>query len=209
MAADPYEQLLERMTTVAADDPRIVGLVLYGSRAAGTADAYSDMDVGVISTDAAVEEVIRDRAALIGRVGEPLFLEDFGEPANAHVILADGVAFEFIVRAIGKVVDDGPHRIVLDKNGHLAVALARKAEPDVVASSDEEVRKLIHYFWHEVEHVVTALGRQQLTWAHGGLEEMRGICLRLGRINAGAEPEDEEPYWKVDGALDEAFLVRL
>ena len=195
---------------MAADDDRIVGLLLYGSRASGKADAYSDMDVGVITTDSASEEVIRDRASLIGPVGEPLFQEDFDEPANAHVILADGAAFEFIVRPIGKVADDGPHRIVLDKDGRLGAALARKAAaPAVAAASDEDVRRQIHYFWHEVEHVATALGRHQLTWAHGGLEEMRAICLRRARASARVEPEDEEPYWKVDGTLDEAFLTRL
>jgi predicted nucleotidyltransferase len=206
---DPYAQLLERLTRLAADDDRIVGLVLYGSRASGTADAHSDMDLGVITTDAAAQEVIRDRTTLIVQVGEPLFLEDFGEPANAHVILADGTAFEFIVRPIGELVDDGPHRIVLDKDGQLAAALARKAKPETEVASDEDVRRQIIYFWHEVEHVATALGRHQLTWAHGGLEEMRAICLRLARTNAGVEPEDEEPYWKVDGALDEAWLARL
>lgn len=205
----PYVRLLERLTAAAAADDRILGLLLYGSRASGTADGYSDMDVGVITTNAGAEEVIRNRVTLIGQVGEPLFLEDFGEPANAHVILADGAAFEFIVRPIGELVDDGPHRIVLDKDGQLAAALARKASPEVAAASDEDVRQQIHYFWHEVEHVATALSRQQLTWAHGSLEEMRGICLRLARAGEGVEPEDEEPYWKVDTALDRGFLARL
>ena len=207
--ADPYERLLERMVSVAANDDRIVGLLLYGSRAAGTADAYSDLDLGLVAADASAEEVISERGTLIQQLGEPLFLEDFGEPANAHVILADGAAFEFIVRPIGELIDDGPHRIILDKDGQLAAALMRKARPEAEAQSDEDVRRPIHYFWHEVEHVVTALGRSQLTWAHGGLEEIRGICLRRARISAGVPPEDEEPYWKVDGTLDEAFLARL
>jgi predicted nucleotidyltransferase len=211
VTGDLYQRLLERMTDVVANDDRIVGLLLYGSRAAGKADAYSDMDLGVVTTDAAAEEVIRERATFIRQVGEPLFLEDFGNASIANVILADGVAFEFIVRPIGTLVDDGPHRIVLDKDGQLTVALARKAAPEAAAAvvSGEDVRRQIHYFWHEVEHVVTALGRRHLTWAHGGLEEMRAICLRLARISAGVPPEDEEPHWKVDGTLDEAFLARL
>ena len=208
-STDPYERLLERMTRVAADDDRIVGLLLYGSRAAGTSDAYSDLDLGVITTDAAAEDIIGERESIIRKVGGPLFLEDFGNSSTTSVILADGAAFEFIVRPIGRLADDGPHRIILDKDGQLAEALARKAIPGVEAASAEDVRRQIHYFWHEVEHVVTALGRQQLTWAHGGLEEMRAICLRLARLSAGVPPEDEEPYWKVDGTLDEAFLTRL
>ncbi|HET6820589.1 MAG TPA: aminoglycoside 6-adenylyltransferase [Candidatus Limnocylindria bacterium] len=209
MSGDPYDRLLERLTEAVQDDPRIEGLLLYGSRARGEADAWSDMDVGVVTTDSTADEVVRDRATLIRQVGEPLFLEDFGNPANVHVILADGVAFELIVRPVGELVDDGPHRLVLDKHGQLAAALSRKATKAAHAASDEDVRQLIHYFWHEVEHVVTALGRGQLLWAHGGLEAMRGICLRLARLSAGLPPEDDEPYWKVDRALDAALLERL
>ena len=209
VSADPYDQLIDRMRRVAADDDRIVGLLLYGSRASERADAYSDLDLGVVTTDAAAEEVIRDRATIIGRLGEALFLEDFGNRSTTSVILADGAGFEFIVRPISKLVDDGPYRILLDKNGQLAAALATKAESEDARASDEDVRQQIHYFWHEVEHVVTALGRRQLTWAHGGLEEMRAICLRLARVAEGVPPEDDEPYWKVDGMLDGEFLARL
>jgi lincosamide nucleotidyltransferase len=209
VSGDLYDRLLERLTEAVQDDPRIEGLLLYGSRARGEADAWSDMDVGVVTADSAADEVVRDRATLIRQVGEPLFLEDFGNPANVHVILADGVAFELIVRPVGELVEDGPHRLVLDKHGQLAAALSRKAAKGPRAAADEAVHQLIHYFWHEVEHVVTALGRGQLLWAHGGLEAMRGICLRLARLSAGLPPEDDEPYWKVDGGLDPTLRERL
>jgi predicted nucleotidyltransferase len=211
VSGDAAERLLERMIAATGDDDRILGLLLFGSRASGKADAYSDVDIGVVTTDAAADEVIRGRATFIRQIGEPLFLEDFGDPANAHVILADGVAFEFIVRPIGKLSDDGrPYRILLDKDGQVAEALTRRAaRATVPPATDEDVRRLIHYFWHEVEHVAAALGRRQLLWAHGGLEQMRAICLSLARAAAGCPPEDEEPYWKLDGTLDEAFLEQL
>jgi lincosamide nucleotidyltransferase len=208
VSGDPYDRLLERLTEAVQDDPRIEGLLLYGSRARGEADAWSDMDVGVVTADSAADEVVRHLATLIGQVGEPLFLEDFGNPANVHVILADGAAFELIVRPVGGLVDDGPHRLVLDKHGQLGAAISRKATKGPHAAAEEDVRRLIHYFWHEVEHVVTALGRGQLLWAHGGLEAMRGICLRLARLSAGLPPEDE-PYWKVDRALDPTLRAQL
>jgi predicted nucleotidyltransferase len=204
-----YDGLLEHMQALAAADQRVLGLLLYGSRVTGKADAFSDLDLGVITTDAGARELVRERAALLAQVGEVLFLEDFGDPTHTHAILADGAAFEFIVRPIGELVDDGPHQIVLDKDGQVAAALARKVAREPEVFSAEGVRRQIQYFWHEVEHLVTALGRRDLLWAHGGLEEMRGICLRLARAAAGVDAEDEEPYWKVDTALDAELLERL
>ncbi|HET7520339.1 MAG TPA: aminoglycoside 6-adenylyltransferase [Candidatus Limnocylindria bacterium] len=205
----PADAPIDRMAAACRSDGRILGLLLYGSRAAGTSDAHSDIDFGVVVADAALADVVADRDSLVRAVGEALFLEDFGNPSNIHVILADGAAFELIVRPIGELVDDGPHRILLDTDGSLARALTvqRAREPQV--ASAEDVRKQILYFWHEVEHVATAIGREQLLWAHGGLEEMRAICLRLARAAAGADAEDDEPYWKVDGLLYQGLRERL
>jgi predicted nucleotidyltransferase len=188
---------IERFVEKARGDDRIVAVLLYGSHAAGTADEFSDLDLGVVTADGRLDEAIGEREALIRAIGEPLFLDDFGNPANVHAILADGQVVELIFSSASELEVEGPHRVLLDKAG-----LEPKPKVGEAAPSAGEVRRVVYTFWHDVEHVATALGRGQLLWAHGGLEQLRGTCLRLARLRAGADREDGEPYWKVDEALD-------
>jgi predicted nucleotidyltransferase len=198
------QEALERFIAAAQADERIVAVLLYGSHAAGTADESSDLDLGVVAADGRLDEVIREREALIRAIGEPLFLDDFGNPANVHAILAGGQVVELILSSASELEVEGPYRVLLDKAGPEPKAKVGEAAP-----SAEEVRRLVYAFWHDVEHVATALRRRQPLWAHGGLEQLRATCLRLARLRAGADREDDEPYWKVDEALDPPVRAAL
>ena len=46
----------------------------------------------------------------------------------------------------------------------------------------ETLRQQIYWFWHELSHFITAIGRGQLWWAYGQLEAMRVMCLNLARL---------------------------
>ena len=204
-----YQPLIDRLMAVCEADDRIVALLLYGSRAVGKEDAHSDLDLGMVTTDAARDDVKESAGELVRQVGEPLFLEDFGHPTVVHAILADGAIFELIIASAGELSLERPYRVILDKAGVVEAALSRGTREADDALSVEDVRRLIHWFWHDVEHVVTALGRGQLLWAHGGLEELRSVVLKLARIAADAPRDDEEPYWKVDLELEEPMLAAL
>ncbi len=201
------QQAIHRFVTTCEADERIAAVLLFGSRAAGTADAHSDLDLGLVTTDTAYGAVIGDREAFISAMGEPLFLDDFGNPANVHAILAEGLAVELVISRASALSIEGPYRVLLDKAG-LELPQTPRA-PVREDPSAEEIRQLVYAFWHEVEHVASALARGQLLWAHGGLEGMRGACLRLARLQARAEREDDEPYWKVDRALPEPMRAAL
>jgi hypothetical protein len=77
------------------------------------------------------------------------------------------------------------------------------------SAEQEEVRRLVQWFWHDVGHVVAALARRQAWWAYGQLEQLRGVCLDLARLDSGVPLEEGEPYWKVDEALGAELLGRL
>jgi predicted nucleotidyltransferase len=54
----------DKIIEAAAQDPEIVSLYLFGSRARGTANAFSDIDIAVICGDAAnVDRAALNRAA--------------------------------------------------------------------------------------------------------------------------------------------------
>jgi predicted nucleotidyltransferase len=200
-----YRPLLDRLVSVAAADDRILAVLLYGSHATGEADAYSDIDVGLVATDSAFDQLVAEGPELIRKVGEPLLIEDFGDPTNLQVILADGGHMELIWARAGNLVVDGPYRALLDKAGVLEQAIGR---PPAQASA-EDVRRLIQSFWHDVGHVITAIGRGQTLWAHGQLEELRRVCLNLARLQAGGPLEGVETYWKVEDAVAARHLDAL
>src|SRR5712691_12642079 len=74
----PHHQVVvNRFVTAGLADERVVAAFLGGSYARGTADAYSDLDLGLITTDEAYDDFFAGREAFIRLLGEPLFLEDY------------------------------------------------------------------------------------------------------------------------------------
>jgi hypothetical protein len=104
----------------------------------------------------------------------------------------------------------GPFKVLLDKQGLLSSVTASEPEPKPVRQT-ELLRRQMMWFWHELSHFITAMGRGQLWWAHGQLESLRHICLNLARLkydfldsNAG-----EESYFKIDHDMPVEQLAPL
>jgi hypothetical protein len=99
---------------------------------------------------------------------------------------------------------------LLDKKGVLTkvVFAAHKADQ---AGQMETLRQQIYWFWHELSHFITAMGRGQLWWAYGQLEAMRLLCLNLARLRQDFADTQvgEEPYFKVEQVLPEEQLASL
>jgi hypothetical protein len=70
---------------------------------------------------------------------------------------------------------------------------------------------LIHGFWHELSHFITALRRDQLWWARGQLEALRSICVNLARLkNNFLDPDfGEEAYFKIETVMAVEQLAAL
>jgi predicted nucleotidyltransferase len=205
-----HDAVIERFVELCSADERIVAAFLGGSHARGEADEYSDLDLCLITTDEAFEEVVAGRAAIIEQLGEPLFLEDFGLEHMLFFILADGTEAElFIGRRSGlhEIHDVGPYRALLDKSGVLAGVEFPWREPDR-AEQTEALRRSLYWFWHDLSHFIAALGRGQLWWAYGQLEALRGSCVNLIRIEQNVEAQ-EEAYEKLDQAIATTPLSAL
>ena len=83
------DDLIARFRDACATDERIVAAFVGGSRARGEADGYSDVDLCVVVPDASFDDVFADRATIAGRLGTPLFLEDWGaDVPEVFVMLA-------------------------------------------------------------------------------------------------------------------------
>jgi predicted nucleotidyltransferase len=204
----PEGRLIERLVRAAQADERIIALILYGSRAAGGWDDHSDVDIGLVASDEAHADLVAGARGLVASLGEPLFLESFGDPAHLHAIFADGAELELMVQRQADVDLGLPHRALVERAGLAGPAGRPEAASDADAER-EEVRRLVQWFWHDVGHVITALAREQPWWAHGQLEQLRGVCLDLARLDAGMPLEEGEPYWKVDAAVPAELLAGL
>jgi hypothetical protein len=201
--------VLTRFVQASAADDRIVAAFLRGSHARGEADEFSDLDLGLITTDESYEDVAADRAAFVRRLGEPLFLEDFGLEGIVFATLADGTELELSFAREGGLdeIDEGQHRTLLDKTGILEGVTFREYQPHA-AEQVEELRRILFWFWHDLSHFMAALGRGQLWWAAGQLEALRRYCVNLARIEAGVEAQ-EEAYEKLDLEISTAGLSSL
>jgi len=201
------ETVIERFAKICASDERIVAAFVGGSIARGEADRFSDIDLCIVARDEAADEVFADRAAIVERLGTPLFLEDWsGEHPEVFVILADGTDLELILIRARQIheLQVGPIRLVLDRTGILTdldVLISRPADDDQRA----KLRELLAWFWHDVSHFIKAVGRGQLWWAAGEVEALRSYCVNVVRIQQGLEAGDE-PYFKIDAEMQTTTL---
>src|SRR5947208_9687822 len=91
-----HQVVMNRFVAACQADARVVAAFLGGSYARGTADAYSDLDLGLITTDAAYADFFAEREAFIRVLGVPLFLEDWNgsDVDMVFFIFPDGVEGE-------------------------------------------------------------------------------------------------------------------
>lgn len=200
---------MNRFVAACQADERVVAAFLGGSYARGTADAYSDLDLALITTDAAYEDFCAGREAFIRLLGEPVFLEDFGSAVTVFFILADGTEGELAVGRESRFrhIHGGPYRILLDKKQILAGAVFPWHEP-APTEQLETLRRLISWFWHDLSHFTTAMGRGQLWWAYGQLEALRLSCVNLVRLRQHFAAE-AGGYEKVEQVLPREQLSSL
>jgi predicted nucleotidyltransferase len=207
-----HQTFADRFVAACQADSRVVAALLVGSYAKGLADTYSDLDVCVVTTDSAFEAFKTERETFLGQLGDLVFLEDFEIPNIAFYIFADGVEGElYFWRAGGiKELPNAPYQVLLDKIGLLAETVSPNAQP-TPENQTETLRRQLHFFWHEMSHFITALGRGQLWWAYGQLGALRNVCLNLARLHHNfADGEiGDEPYFKIEKAMPIERIVGL
>ena len=199
-----HQAVVDRFVIACETDDRIVAAFLGGSYAREAADDYSDLDLYLITTDQDFDEFYDQRQAFMRLLGEPVFLEEFGIPNIVFYVFVDGTEGELGIGRENDFADihGGPHVVLVDKKGILAGVAFTFHEADSVEQR-EKLRRLIFWFWHDFSHFITALGRGQLWWAQGQLEELRRYCVNLARLrnNFADEEVGDEPYFKIEKAM--------
>lgn len=209
-----YQLTVNRFVAACQADVRVVAALLVGSYAKGTADAHSDLDLYLITTDEAYDNFCAELKSFVNHLGEPLLLESFSSTSSVLFILSDGTEGELIVGNAGRLLElfSGPCRVLLDKKRLLAgeVIPWREAAP-AEAEQIETLRRQVYWFWHDLAHFITAMERGELWWASGQLEALRRYAVNLSRLrhNFSDVEVGEEAYFKVDRALPTEQLAPL
>lgn len=203
-----HRAVLDRFVVACRADKRVVAAFLSGSYARGAADLYSDLDLGVIITAAGYEDFRSTCDAFVRQLGEPLFLEDFDLPDAVFFILPGGVEAEIWLGREDRLQQfpGGPYVVLLDKNGVLADPVGEHEPPG--DQQVETLRRAVYWFWHDLSHFTAAMGRGQLWWAYGQLEEVRGHCVNLARLREDFSAS-ADGYEKLDKAVPAGDLAAL
>jgi predicted nucleotidyltransferase len=207
-----HQVVMNRFVAACQADERVVAAFLGGSYARGGVDAYSDLDLYLITTDEAYQDFFGEREAFLRLLGEPVFLEDFNGYGFDMVtfIFADGTEGEL---ALGreshyKHIHGGPYRVLLDKKRILAGAVFPWYGP-AQAEQLETLRQQVYWFWHDLSHhFITALARGQIWSAYGALEDLRLTCVNLARLRQNFQAA-ADGYEKVEQALPVEQLAPL
>lgn len=198
--------ILDRFVAACEGDGRVIAAFLGGSYASGAADAHSDLDLCLITTDAAYAGFLVEHEAFVRLLGEPVFQESFDHPYNLFFIFADGAECELAIGRAGEFahIHGGPFRPLVDKTGILEGVVFPWHEASE-GEQREALRRLITWFWHDLSHFITAMARGQLWWAYGRLEILRRSCVKLARLEHSFVAAIE----KVDQAIAPGRLSSL
>jgi len=199
-----HKEFVSRLVEACRADERVVAAFLGGSYAKGYADAFSDVDVCVITTDQAFEEFFNAREAFLRSFGDLVFLEDFDIPNISFYIFSDDTEGELYFGSESRLdqIQSGPFKILLDKKNILSGVVFSEHDP-TPAKQTKKLRQSIYWFWHELSHFITAMSRGQFWWARGQLEALRSICINLARLRHNFFDADtgEEAYFKIENVM--------
>ena len=207
-----YQVIMNHFMEACQADERVVAAFIGGSYARGKTDAYSDLDLYLITSDETYVDFTTSIEVFMRRLGEPLFLEVYNDYGFDLVlfIFANGTEGEL---GLGREshfthIHGGLYKVLLDKKGILAGAVFPSHEP-TQAEQIETLRRLINWFWHDLSHhFITPMARGQLWSAFGALEDMRLTCVNLARMRQNFSKEVES-YEKVEQAVPLKQLVPL
>ena len=175
---DQFRDIAGSAMTAVASDPRLLGLMVGGSIATGTGDAWSDLDLVIVSTDETHAAVLAEARAFADRlgpvlvaftgehVGEPRLLITLYGPPPKHVDL------KFIgLGDLDHRVEDG---LVLWQRDDAVDAAMLRADAVWPAPDPQWIEDR---FWVWVHYVTVKIARGELLEAVDAMTMIRSSAL--------------------------------
>ncbi|HFE66763.1 MAG TPA: hypothetical protein ENJ93_05830 [Chloroflexi bacterium] len=178
------QETVEKLLEALEADRRISGALLVGSGAYGFKDAFSDIDLAVVTSEEQdALTVFRDWESVIRELLPVLwgFTDIRGPETGLYaVILEDFLEIDISFQSLAALSARTPNwKVIFDRAGKIQDVLreswAEKTEADIEATYTRRLDSI----WHYVTHVAVSLKRGQLWRATHYLEEIRNRTIEL------------------------------
>jgi hypothetical protein len=190
--AHAREKLLERAVSFFTAQPDVLGIFLAGSLPAGTADAYSDIDLRVIATLEGQARLVAGRLEWPLHWGDLLFNEwlDGTQHCVSHFrpFLKIDVFYWTASTFSPSPWFRMPAQVFLDRDGYVRTVLDQSQSLTFPAPSRDEVSRILSKALAGVHEVVRRARRGELFFAQTLLEELRSNMTQLDAWIQGFEP---------------------
>lgn len=173
-----YDELLTRIVDKLADDGRVLGAWLTGSRGRGNPDRYSDIDVWAVVDEADIDAFVADWPALAEQISPTVLLKQVGGgPVFTHVT-PDWLRFDISVGVPTEVPQRsrGGLRLLFDR-ANLQHRLAETGEPK--GASPSRIRDLSEEFLRVLGLLPIVVGRGEYEVGAMGCGLMRVMLTQL------------------------------
>ncbi len=196
------------------DDDRVVGMILGGSLARGTADFYSDVDLYVVAHDGSFDAVFDKREAAARAAGSPLFrftVDAIPRGSRDYIVTYPGpVKLDLMYHRESEIVPAPKWAgclVLKDLSGLIAAVLARSRDLAPSRPASGELLELNQRFWTLCWYVFGKIIRGELWEALDGMHTIRGDAL-LPMIDWTAG-RPQEGYRRLEIKVDPEMAERL
>ena len=187
--------------------PGVIGLVVSGSVATGTADTYSDLDLKIVTRDDMHDEAVQHLDALIDVCGVPVArftAEHVGHPEMFIVLYDDLIHIDFYLVRLGELTNRNGGMaswVVWSEDDDISVALGERVDAAGVDLAWFEAR-----MWTWVWYTHSKILRGELYEALDALQYLRGnVLFVLLAETAGIRPYGSRRAEQHVGALGPLF----
>lgn len=206
------EALLDRTVSFFAERPDVTGIFLAGSLPAGSADAYSDIDLRVIATPEEQARLVNGRLEWPTHWGDLLFNEwlEGTEHCVSHFRPFLKVDVFYWTPSMFRPSPwfRMPTKVFVDRNGVVQSVLAESQFLAFPAPLPDEVSRILSKALAGVHEVVRRARRGELQFAQSLLDELRSHMVQLdGWIQglAPSSPHDLKAFSRVSPAMSNAL----
>lgn len=206
------EALLERTVSFFAEQPDVIGIFLGGSLPAGSADAYSDIDLRVIATPEGQARLVAGRLEWPAHWGDLLFNEWLNGAQHCVSHFRPFLKIDVFYWTPNMFTPSPwfrmPAKVFLDRNGSVQSVLAQSQTLTFPVPAGVEVSRILSKALGGLHEVVRRARRGELCFAQSLLDELRSNMTRLDGWIHGFEPsapQDLKLAVRVSPALASAF----
>ena len=206
------EVLLERTVSFFARRPNVLGIFLAGSLPAGSADAYSDIDLRIIATPEEQARLVAGRLEWPQHWGDLLFNEwlDGTQHCVSHFrpFLKIDVFYWSPATFAPSPWFGMPAQVFLDRDSVVHRVLAQSQSLEFPSPEPAEVSRILSKALAGAHEVVRRACRGELHYAQTLLDEMRSHMARLDGWIQGfvsSAPHDFKAPVRLSSAVATAF----